>query len=110
MTCFSHLLTDTVYVAEKTGIGTDAFAEPVFGSQRSERGAYEQSFRKIRDFEGNERTSSEQLVMEKRYSEDARFWLPGTDKTDVDQARIPIAIRNMSSRLSGGGTLFTVFF
>lgn len=106
----SHLLTDVVLVSRYQGRSSDAFSTPIFGPWERVRCAFQESFQKVRDTDGNERVSASNIATRGRIALEDRVILPpsnGVEPTapsssdDEEKAVTPIAIRNDRSRRAG---------
>jgi hypothetical protein len=102
----AHLLTDVCVISRYLGISNDAFATPLYGPKTEENCAFQESFQKIRDSDGNERVSAHSIATETRVALQDRVWLPISigkkpDSSDDNNAKTPISIRNDRSRSSG---------
>ena len=105
----SHLLTDVVLVSRYQGRTTDAFPEPIHGPWERVRCAFQESFQKVRDSDGNERISASNIATRARIGLEDRVILPpqnGVEPTmpagnDDERAVTPLAFRNDRSRISG---------
>ena len=110
----SHLLTDVCVVSRFKGRATDAFSTPQYGPKENVRCAYQESFQRVRDTDGNERVAAHVLATSCRINEDDRVWLPTANglvavAVDDEDAKSPIAIRNDRSR-RGGFRMYQTFF
>jgi len=107
---FDHLLTDVCTVSAYLGpLAGDPYQSPTYGPKVATRCAWAQSAQKVRDSDGNERVSADQLASGVKIGLKDKVWLPGEDVANDDVAHTPIAIRNDASR-STGTRLYQTFF
>lgn len=114
-----HLLTDWCLISRFEGRGTGAFREAEYGPWKRVRCAFQESFQKVRDPDGNERVSASNLATRDRIGLEDRVILPTangvipaiptTDQEAADRSAKPIAHRNDRSRISGF-RLYQTFF
>ena len=100
---YSSMLTAKITIAATSG--NDAYGDPSFGTQRVVSARVENSSNTVTDATGRERVSNTQVATTERLGLTDRIWLPGTDTTNVSEARRPMKIDSASTP---HGT-FTVF-
>lgn len=102
----SHILVDTVTIAQITGRSLSG--DPTFGTQSTIPARVERLFSTVIDDEGNEVLSQHKVASESEIRLTDSVWLPGDDTTSNNDARRPIATTKAST--PDGYTLFETFF
>ena len=103
---YSSMLTAKITVAVATG--KDSYGDPSFGIQRVVSARVENSSNTITDASGRERISNTQIATTERLGLKDQIWLPGTDTTNVSEARRPMRIDSASTP-HGSFTVFMTY-
>lgn len=91
---FTHLLTDTVTIAEVASRSNSG--DPTFAAQTTRAARVELSDKTFRDNKGEEQQASHVVVTEAAISRNARVWLPGADTANANAGRQVIASKSAS--------------
>lgn len=91
----SHLLTDTVTLASKTGRGSSG--DPTYGSQSTIKARVEPVTRLVMGVDGNEKMASTRLISESAVQITDRVWLPGDDTAVANESKQPIKVGNAAT-------------
>lgn len=92
MASFSHLLTQTVYVAPY--IGRTRRGDPLFGPQRRVKARVEWADVKVQRVDGSTRDARMRFVTDEPVKLTDRFWLPEDDRSDPDQSHEALQVRS----------------
>lgn len=101
----SSWLTQTAYRAAVTG--TDSYGRPSYGTPASFRVRVELEVRMVRNAQGEEVQSTHKLWSLTPVSVTDRLWLPGTDSTNADVSKLPLAVNAVGDK-SASRTLYEV--
>ncbi len=104
---FQHLLTDTVYIAEPTGVSD--FGDQTYGPTVSISCALETGFNKILDSSGDETLSARSFATGTELSLRVKVWFNLADVGDDSLSQSPISITSAPSRIRSA-RLYEVFF
>ena len=92
MALFSHLLTQTVYVAEYQG--RTSRGDPIYGRQRAIKARVEWADTKIQRIDGSMRDAQMKFVTDELVKLTDRFWLPDDDHTDPTESHEALSVRS----------------
>lgn len=106
MSQVTHLLNQKCHVAEPTMTG-DIYGRPTYGTPVEIRCAVLDVFAKVRDIDGNERISSQQIVSDYPIKLTTKIWLPGEDTSDQSRAHLPISTKSDIARDTAQGFYHT---
>jgi hypothetical protein len=82
-------LAQTVYVAARTGV--DGYGKRTYGTAAERNARVIGHVEMIRDANGKEVVSAQQVILEALINITDKLWLPGEDPA-VDPGRVPIAV------------------
>lgn len=108
MAPFSHLLTDSAWVSEPTGV--DAYGDESFGPAVQIKCAYEEGVNEVTDSSGNKVFSSSSFDTDVEVSKHARVWFSAADVGNGELAQTPISVTRAPSRIRTSVNLWSVFF
>jgi hypothetical protein len=91
-------------------VGRDGHGDKVFAPSETVACRYEQATAKVRDADGDERVSADQLATAEPIGLNDRVWLPGKDPDVARQAKTPISVKNARSKDGARLTLNMTFF
>lgn len=103
----SSWFTDTLTTAALTGRGTRG--EPTYGAQSTIRGRLERKQQRVVDKDGQQVPSDAVFATDVAVDVQDRFWFPGTDTAEVNEARTPVTVSRAFNN-DRSLELFEVFF
>jgi len=99
MPSYGHLLTQQCTVQRY--LDDDEYGDPVYGDKVTIRCAVAAGYAKVRDSDGSERVSGQQMVTEVAIDVADRVWLPGKNVNDENAAIAPLSTVSDQSRRTG---------
>jgi len=103
----SHLMIDTITVAEVSGASTSG--DPTFGAQSTLKARVEEEVGIVATADGEQTTYTHKIATETQIGVNARVWLPGANTGDNNAAMRPLVSRTAQT-LSGGYRYYETYF